>query len=302
MQSVVRMTMSERNEALTREQERELTERLRNGCPTALHELVVKHRPLVAAMAKRYGRPGAPREDLLHEGFVGLLDAAGRFDPDRGTRFSTYARWWVRYYMQRYVRANRRMVTPSKTRNMRKLRQRLRKTARELEQRRGGAVSAEDLAKVLEVSVNEVLEVQQELSYPDMPISVDDPRAGHDPIAHDGTPEEEAATVERRRVARELAERALSVLDPRERKNRARACALRGAPVVARESARASRCRASGSGRSRPPRCARCARRSSRPPPTRPRSPAPAKRSPPERRPRAPGGGREGTVVSGRAR
>lgn len=218
MHSVRPMTMSERNEALTREEERELTERLRGGCPRALHELVVKHRPLVAAMAKRYGRPGAPREDLLHEGFVGLLDAAGRFDPDRGTRFSTYARWWVRYYMQRYVRANRRMVTPSKTRNMRKLRQRLRKTARELEQRKGGAVSAEELAGVLEVSVNEVLEVQQELSYPDMPISVDDPRAGHDPISRDGTPEEEAATVERRRVARELAERALSVLDARERR------------------------------------------------------------------------------------
>jgi RNA polymerase sigma-32 factor len=110
------------------------------------------------------------------------------------------------------------MVTPSKTRNMRKLRQRLRKTARELEQRRGGAVSAEDLAKVLEVSVNEVLEVQQELSYPDMPISVDDPRSGHDPVSREGTPEEEAATEERRRVARELAERALAVLDPRERR------------------------------------------------------------------------------------
>jgi RNA polymerase sigma-32 factor len=212
------MTTTERHEALTRDDERELTERLRGGCPSALHELVVKHRPLVAAMAKRYGRPGAPREDLLNEGFVGLLDAAGRFDPERGTRFSTYARWWVRYYMQRYVRANRRMVTPSKTRNMRKLRQRLRKTARELEQRRGGSVSAEELAKVLEVSVNEVLEVQQELSYPDMPISVDDPRGGHDPVSDDGNPEDEAALEERRRVARELTERALAVLDARERR------------------------------------------------------------------------------------
>ena len=54
MHSVRPMTMSERNEALTREEERELTERLRGGCPRALHELVVKHRPLVAAMAKRY--------------------------------------------------------------------------------------------------------------------------------------------------------------------------------------------------------------------------------------------------------
>jgi RNA polymerase sigma-32 factor len=211
-------TMTERKDALTREEELALTQQLRNGCPEALHELVVRHKPLVAAMAKRYGRPGAPREDLLHEGFVGLLDAAGRFDPERGTRFSTYARWWVRYYMQRYVRANRRMVTPSKTRNMRKLRQRLRKTARLLEQKRGGSVTAEELAEVLDVSVDEVLEVQQELSYPDVPISVDDPRGGHDPVSTSFSPEDEAATTERRRVARELAEQALSVLDSRERK------------------------------------------------------------------------------------
>ncbi|HBQ09752.1 MAG: sigma-70 family RNA polymerase sigma factor [Sandaracinaceae bacterium] len=211
------MTMTERRDALTREEEQALTERLRNGCPRALHELVVRHRPLVAAMAKRYGRPGAPREDLIHEGFVGLLDAAGRFDPERGTRFSTYARWWVRYYMQRYVRANRRMVTPSKTRNMRKLRQRLRKTARQMEQKKGDHVTAEELAEVLEVSVEEVLAVQHELSYPDVPIAVDDPRAGHDPADH-ATPEEAAAQEERRRVAMELAEHALSVLDARERR------------------------------------------------------------------------------------
>lgn len=210
--------MTERKEALTRDEEQALTEALQHGSREALHELVVRHKPLVAAMAKRYGRPGAPREDLLNEGFVGLLDAAARFDPSRGTRFSTYARWWVRYYMQRYVRANRRMVTPSKTRNMRKLRQRLRKTARRLEQKRGGAVTAEELAETLDVSVDEVLEVQQELSYPDVPIAVDDPRNGHDPIAAAHSPEDEAATTERRRVAQQLAEQALSVLDARERR------------------------------------------------------------------------------------
>jgi RNA polymerase sigma-32 factor len=213
LHNVPRMT----TEVLTREEERVLADRVRAGDAKALHELVVKHRPLVAVMAKRYARPGALRDDLTHEGFVALLDAASRFDPERGTRFSTYARWWVRYYLQRYVRANRRMITPSKTRNMRKLRQQLRKTERALEQRNGGACSVQQLADALDVTVTEVLEVQQELSYPDVPIAPDDPRAGHDPISKDPTPEDQAALLERQDAARALAERALSVLNARER-------------------------------------------------------------------------------------
>lgn len=212
------MTMHRRGNALTREEERELAEQLRNGSTEALHELVVRHTPLVAAMAKRYGRRDATREDLLNEGFLGLIDAAERFEPEHGTRFSTYARWWVRYYMQRFVRSNRRIVVPSKTRRMRKIRQRLRRTARLLEQRLGRAVSADELAEALEAPVEEVLAVQQELSCPDVPISVHDPRGGHDPVFHGESPEEQVAAFERQRVASEIVERALAVLDARERK------------------------------------------------------------------------------------
>jgi RNA polymerase sigma-32 factor len=206
-----------RIELLTPEEERELTIRIRRGCREALHELVVRHQPLVTAMAKRYGHPNAPYEDLLHEGFVGLLDAATRFDPERGTRFCTYARWWVRHYMQRYVTLNRRMVTPSQTRNMRRLRQSLRKTTRQCEQQRRGRVPAEQLAEVLGVSVQEVLEAQQELAQRDVAVVGDGRLGGHEPVSGDQSPEEQAAIAERRDALRALAERAMSVLDLRER-------------------------------------------------------------------------------------
>ena len=49
-------------------------------------------------------------EDLLQEGYIGLLKAAVRFDPDRGIRFSTYARWWVRAQMARSIETTGRMV------------------------------------------------------------------------------------------------------------------------------------------------------------------------------------------------
>lgn len=204
-------------ELLSPEEERVLTGLVRRGCEKALHELVVRHQPLVTAMAKRYGHPNAPYEDLLHEGFVGLLDAARRFDPERGTRFCTYARWWVRHYMQRYVTLNRRMVSPSQARNMRRLRQSLRRTTHQCEQDRRERVSAEELAQRLDVSVDEVLEAQQELAQRDVTVVIDGRLGGHEPVSTEDSPEEQTATAERRNALREVAERALSVLDLRER-------------------------------------------------------------------------------------
>ena len=52
---------------------------------------------LVLALVRRYHSPWIPLEDLLQEGNLGLIRAVGRFDPDRGYRFSTYAAWWIRH-------------------------------------------------------------------------------------------------------------------------------------------------------------------------------------------------------------
>lgn len=72
----------------------------------ALHKLTGAYMRLVAAIAAKFKQYGLPYGDLVQEGAVGLMQAAGRFDPDRGVRFSTYASWWVRASIQDYVLRN----------------------------------------------------------------------------------------------------------------------------------------------------------------------------------------------------
>ncbi len=61
---------------------------------------------LVISMAGRFRKFKLPMSDLIQEGYVGLLEAAARFDPERDVRFSTYASWWIRASMQDYILRN----------------------------------------------------------------------------------------------------------------------------------------------------------------------------------------------------
>ena len=82
---------------LSRAEERDLAEQFqRNGCENARERLICANLRLVVYAAKRYAGMGIPLPDLVEAGNVGLLHAVARFDPARGTRFSTYAMWWIR--------------------------------------------------------------------------------------------------------------------------------------------------------------------------------------------------------------
>lgn len=92
---------------LEREEEIDLAKRWKNGQDReARNQIAYAHMRLVIAMATRFRGFGLPLNDLIQEGYIGLLEAAARFDPAREVRFSTYAGWWIRASMQDYILRN----------------------------------------------------------------------------------------------------------------------------------------------------------------------------------------------------
>jgi RNA polymerase sigma-32 factor len=77
-----------------------------NNDERALNRLIRSYLRLVISIASRFRNYGLPMGDLIQEGNVGLMQAAARFEPDRGVRFSTYASWWIRSAIQDYVLRN----------------------------------------------------------------------------------------------------------------------------------------------------------------------------------------------------
>jgi RNA polymerase primary sigma factor len=97
---------------LSRGQERELATRARDGEAAARDEMVRRHLPLVVVFARKQARGGVSLEELVQEGNLGVLRAIEKYDPAMGTRFSTYALWWIRAFVWRYLKQVRSSVRP----------------------------------------------------------------------------------------------------------------------------------------------------------------------------------------------
>ncbi|MGH7894205.1 MAG: RNA polymerase factor sigma-32 [Candidatus Binatia bacterium] len=161
---------------LTREEEHALAVRWKEeGDRKAAWALVTANLRLVVMIARDYQRAVHNLLDLVQEGNVGLLEAVKQFDPYRGVRFPSYAVWWIRAYIIRYIMNNWRMVKVGTTQAQRKLFFNLQKERDRLE-REGFAAEPKLIAEHLGVKESEVVEMEQRMSSRDLSVNapVDD--------------------------------------------------------------------------------------------------------------------------------
>ncbi len=158
---------------LSREEEQQAAlEYSKTKSPEAAKKLVFGSLWLVVKIARDYERVARNVLDLIQEGNIGLMEAVQNFDPYRGVRFPSYAVWWIRAYIIRYIIANWRLVKIGTTQAQRKLFFNLKKESERLE-REGIYPSTKLLADRLNVREGDVIEMSQRLGGPD--VSVDAP-------------------------------------------------------------------------------------------------------------------------------
>ena len=95
---------------LTKEEEKKTAQEAANGCKIAREKLVSANLRFVITVAKKYQGLGLPLEDLISEGNVGLINAADRFDSEKGYHFISYAVWWIRQAIMSALCEKSRMI------------------------------------------------------------------------------------------------------------------------------------------------------------------------------------------------
>jgi len=172
------LTEIRRFKLLSREEEHRLAVQYKEyGDFEAAYKLVTANLRLVVMIAREYQKAFKTLLDLIQEGNMGLMEAVKNFDPYRGVRFPSYAVWWIRAYMIRYIMNDWRMVKIGTTQAQRKLFFNLQKEKEKIEAE-GLMPGPKLLAQRLQVKEDEVVEMEQRLASRDL--SVDVPIGGDD--------------------------------------------------------------------------------------------------------------------------
>ncbi len=176
------MRETRRYPLLTPDEEHALAVRLvEHGDTSAARKMIEANLRLVVKIAYEYRRAHKNLLDLVQEGNIGLIQAVGKFDPYRGVKLSSYAAFWIRAYILKFILNNWRLVKIGTTQAQRKLFFNLRKEREKLEQL-GFQPTTALLAEKLDVSEKDVIEMERRLAAPEA--SLDAPMGGGD---DDGT-------------------------------------------------------------------------------------------------------------------
>lgn len=157
-------------ELISPEEEVRLAELIRQGDQRALDRLTKANLRFVVSVAKQYQNQGLSLPDLINEGNLGLIKAAQRFDETRGFKFISYAVWWIRQSILQALAEQSRIVRLPL--NKVGLTNRINKAFSQLEQEYEREPSAEELAEVLEL---EIEEVSSSLNISSRHVSMDSP-------------------------------------------------------------------------------------------------------------------------------
>jgi RNA polymerase sigma-32 factor len=172
------MAEVQRHPLLSREEEHDLAVKLREtGDVQAAYQLVASNLRLVVKIAHEYRRTAFQLLDLVQEGNLGLMQSVKKYDPWKGVKLSSYAAWWIRAYIIRFIMENWRMVKLGTTQAQRKLFFNLSKERDKL-LARGIEPTPRLLAKNLQVEESEVEEMTARMAADDLSLDA--------PVSHDG--------------------------------------------------------------------------------------------------------------------
>jgi len=144
---------------LSKEQEQSLARSVKGGCRNSLHELIESNLSFVVKVASEYRNLGLPFEDLLNEGNIGLIEAAHRYDAGKGTKFITYAIWWIRKSILKALSEHSNLVRVP-TYQMKKVRE-IRDAENNLRRTLGRKPKREEISKRLSRSMTKIDQVLQ---------------------------------------------------------------------------------------------------------------------------------------------
>ncbi|WP_084799937.1 RNA polymerase factor sigma-32 [Bradyrhizobium sp. Ai1a-2] len=210
---------------LDAEQEQQFARRWHElGDQAALHALVKSHLRLAAKVARHYRGYGLPLADVIAEANVGLVVAAQRFEPNRGSRFSTYALWWIKASIHEYILRSWSLVKIGTTAAQKKLFFRLRSEIRKVSNNRTTLTPeiANTVAEHLGVTAADVIEMDGRLRGDfslNKPMDDDGQTAEWETMLVDDSPDAEVILAERDETTQQTSalSAALKVLTPRER-------------------------------------------------------------------------------------